>query len=149
MPQMTDTKHEDGTALRVQPYRTAAVVRDIMHMRVASPLYGEASCFRLHEGRLYIGRRSKRSSVIFLDSKKQTAVDIGANGTTLQSCCQAAVQPPSISSLQPYARVYAVVEADCLIGACRLSPHHTPYFRCAAASCASPLHVHISRQFWR
>ena len=50
MPQMTGTKHEDGTTLRVQPYRTGAVVGHIMHMRVASPLYAEASCFRLHEG---------------------------------------------------------------------------------------------------
>ena len=49
-PQMTGTKHEDGTTLRVQPYRTAAVVGYIMYMRVASPRYAEASCFRLHEG---------------------------------------------------------------------------------------------------
>ena len=47
---MTGTKHEDGTTLRVQPYRTAAVVGYIMHMRVASPRHAEASCFRLHEG---------------------------------------------------------------------------------------------------
>ena len=50
MPQMTGTKHENGTTLRVQPYRTAAVVGYIMHKRVVSPLYAEASCFRLHEG---------------------------------------------------------------------------------------------------
>ena len=49
-PQMTGTNHEDGTMLRVQPYRTAAVVGYIMYMRVASPRYAEASCFRLHEG---------------------------------------------------------------------------------------------------
>ena len=49
-PQMTGTKHEDGTTLRVQPYRTAAVVGYIRYMRVASPRYAEASCFRLHEG---------------------------------------------------------------------------------------------------
>ena len=49
-PQMTGTKHEDGTTLRVQPYHTAAVVGYIMYMRVASPRYAEASCFRLHEG---------------------------------------------------------------------------------------------------
>ena len=49
-PQMTGTKHEDGTTRRVQPYRTAAVVGCIMYMRVASPRYAEASCFRLHEG---------------------------------------------------------------------------------------------------
>ena len=49
-PQMTGTKHEDGTTLRVQPYSTAAVVGYIMYMRVASPRYAEASCFRLHEG---------------------------------------------------------------------------------------------------
>ena len=68
----------------------------------------------------------------------------------LRSCRTAAVQPPSISSLQLDARVAAVVEeADCLIGACHLSPHHTPYFRCAAASGAFPLHVHKSRQFRR
>ena len=47
-PQMTGTKHDEGTTLRVQPYRTAAVV-GYMHMRVASPRYAEASCFRLHE----------------------------------------------------------------------------------------------------
>ena len=47
---MTSTKHEDGTTLRVQPYRTAAVVGYTMHMRVASPRYAEASCVRLHEG---------------------------------------------------------------------------------------------------
>ena len=46
---MTGTKHEDGTALRAQPYRTA-VVGYIMYVRVASPRYAEASCFRLHEG---------------------------------------------------------------------------------------------------
>ena len=50
MPQMTGTKHVEGTTLREQPYRTAAVVGHIMHMRVASPFYAEASCFRLHEG---------------------------------------------------------------------------------------------------
>ena len=49
-PQMTGTKHEDGTTLRVQPYRTAAVVGYVMYMRVASPRYAEASCFRLREG---------------------------------------------------------------------------------------------------
>ena len=49
-PQMTDAKHEDGTTLRVQPYRTAAVVGYLMYMRVASPRYAEASSFRLHEG---------------------------------------------------------------------------------------------------
>ena len=38
------------TTLRVQPYRTAAVVGYIMYMRVASPCYAEANCFRLHEG---------------------------------------------------------------------------------------------------
>ena len=67
-------------------------------------------------------------------------MDIGADGTTLRSCRPAAVLPPSISSLQLYARVAAVVEADSLIGAfyarvaavveadsligaCHLSPH--------------------------
>ena len=30
-------------------------------------------------GRFWIGRRSKQSSVIFLESKKETAVDIGAD----------------------------------------------------------------------
>ena len=35
-PQMTGTKHEDGTTLRVQPYRTAAVVGYIMYMRAVS-----------------------------------------------------------------------------------------------------------------
>ena len=48
MPQMTGTKHEDGTTLRIRPYRAAGVVGHIMHMRVASSLYAEASCFRLH-----------------------------------------------------------------------------------------------------
>ena len=38
-PQLTGTKHEDGTTLRVQPYRTAAVVGYIMYMLVASPRY--------------------------------------------------------------------------------------------------------------
>ena len=66
------------------------------------------------------------SSVILLDYKQQTAVDIGADGTTLRSCRPAAVQSPSISSRQLYARVAAVVEADSLIRACLLSPHHTP-----------------------
>ena len=88
-PQMTGTKHEDGTTLRLQPYRTAAVVGCIMYMRVASPCYAKASCFR-----------SKQSSVLLLDYKKQTAVDIGADGTTLRSCRPAAVQPPSLKSLQ-------------------------------------------------
>ena len=47
---MTGTrKHEDSTTLRVQPCRTA-VVGYIMYVRVASPRYAEASCFRLHEG---------------------------------------------------------------------------------------------------
>ena len=49
-PQMTGTKNEDGTTLRVQRYRTAAVVGYIMYMCVASPRYAEASCFRLHDG---------------------------------------------------------------------------------------------------
>ena len=49
-PQMTGTKHEDGTTLRVQPYHTEAVVGYIMYMRVASSRYAEASCFRLREG---------------------------------------------------------------------------------------------------
>ena len=46
---MTGT-NEDGTTLRVQRYRTAAVMGYIMYMRVASLSYAEASCFRLHEG---------------------------------------------------------------------------------------------------
>ena len=49
-PQMTGTKHEDGTTLRVQLCRTAAVVRHIMYVRVASLRYAESSCFDLHEG---------------------------------------------------------------------------------------------------
>ena len=49
-PQMTATKHEDGTTLRVQPHRRAAEVGYIMYMRMASPRYAEASCFRPHEG---------------------------------------------------------------------------------------------------
>ena len=49
-PQMTGTKHEDGTTLRVQPCRKAAVVGYIMYVRMVSPRYAEASCFRLHEG---------------------------------------------------------------------------------------------------
>ena len=48
-PQMTGTKHEDGTTLRVQPYRTAAVVGYTMYLCVASRRYSEASCFRLHD----------------------------------------------------------------------------------------------------
>ena len=49
-PQMIGTRqHEDSTTLRVQPCRTAAVVGYIMHVRVASPRYAEASYFRLHE----------------------------------------------------------------------------------------------------
>ena len=47
---MTGIKHEDGTTLRVQTHRTAAVVGFIMYMRVASPRYAEASYFRLHVG---------------------------------------------------------------------------------------------------
>ena len=50
-------------------------------------------------------------------------MDKGADGTTLRPCRPATVQPPSISSLQLYARVAAV---DSLIRACHLSPHHTP-----------------------
>ena len=73
-----------------------------------------------------------------------------AQSTTLRSCRPAAVQPPSSSSLQLlYARVAAVVVADSLIGAWHLSPHHTPSSWCAAASDASQLHVHRSRQFRR
>ena len=49
-PQMTGTKHENGTTLRVQPYRAAAVVGYTIYMRVASPRYAEASCFRLQDG---------------------------------------------------------------------------------------------------
>ena len=40
---MTGTKHEDGTTLRVHPYRIAAVVGYFMYMRVASPRFAEAS----------------------------------------------------------------------------------------------------------
>ena len=77
---MTGTRqHEDSTTLRVLPCRTAAAVGYTMYVRVASPRYAEASWFRLHEGTIWIGRRSKQSSVIFLESKKQTAVDIGAD----------------------------------------------------------------------
>ena len=48
---MTGTRpREDSTTLRVQPCRTAAAVGYIMYVRVASPRYAEASCFRLHEG---------------------------------------------------------------------------------------------------
>ena len=47
-PQMTGTRqHEDNTTLRVQPCRTASVVTYIMYVRVASPRYAKASCFRL------------------------------------------------------------------------------------------------------
>ena len=46
-------QHEDSTTLRVQPCRTAAVVGHIMYVRVASPRYAEASCFRLHEGTIF------------------------------------------------------------------------------------------------
>ena len=48
---MTGTRQrENSTTLRIQPCRTAAVVGYIMYVRVASPRYAEASCFRLHEG---------------------------------------------------------------------------------------------------
>ena len=50
---MTGTKHEDGTTLRVQPCRTATAVGYIMYVRVASPRYAEASCFRLREGTIF------------------------------------------------------------------------------------------------
>ena len=74
-PQMTGTKHEDGTTLRVQPYRTAAVVRYIMNMRVASPRYAEASCFRLHEGtilnRTTINQNNPASFFLTVNSKQQ------------------------------------------------------------------------------
>ena len=76
---MTGTKHEDGTTLRVQPHRTAAVVEYIMYMRVASPRYAEASCFRLHEGTILNRTTIKTIQRILLDYKKQTAVDIGAD----------------------------------------------------------------------
>ena len=75
-PQMTGTKHEDGTTLRVQPYRTAAVVGYIMCMRVASPRYAEASCFLLHEGMILNRTTIKTIQLIFLDYKKQTAVPL-------------------------------------------------------------------------
>ena len=74
--QITVTKHEDGTTLRVQPYRTAAVVGYIMYMRVASPRYAEASCFRLHEGTILNRTTIKTIQLIFLDYKKQTAVPL-------------------------------------------------------------------------
>ena len=45
--QMTGTRqHEDSTTLREQPCRVAAVVGYISYVRVASPRYGAASCFR-------------------------------------------------------------------------------------------------------
>ena len=73
---------DPASPLRVsQPYRTAAVVGYIMYMRVASPRYADASCFRLREGTI-LNRTTikKQPSVIFLDSnKRQTAVDIGAD----------------------------------------------------------------------
>ena len=48
---MTGTRqHEDSTTLRVQLCRTTAIVGYIMYVRLASPRYAEASCFRLHEG---------------------------------------------------------------------------------------------------
>ena len=50
-----------------------------MYVRVASPHYAEASCFRLHEGTILNWTTIKTISVIFLQSKKQTAVDIGAD----------------------------------------------------------------------
>ena len=106
--QITVTKHEDGTTLRVQPCRTVSVVVGYkMYVRVVSPRYAEASCFCLHE-RMILNRTIKTIQRNFLDSKKQIAVDTGADGTTLRSCRAAAVQPPSTSSLQLYARVAAV-----------------------------------------
>ena len=75
-PQMTGTKHEHSTTLRVQPYRTAAAVGYIMYMRVASPRYAEASCFRLHEGTILNRTTIKTIQLIFLDYKKQTAVPL-------------------------------------------------------------------------
>ena len=77
---MTATRqHEDGTTLRVQPCRTAAVVGYIVYVRVASPRYAEASCFRLHEGSILNRATIKTIQRIFLEFKKQTAVDIGAD----------------------------------------------------------------------
>ena len=110
---MTGTKHEDGTTLRVQSCRTAAIVGYIMYMRVASPRCSEASWFGLHEGTILNRTTIKTIQRNLVDNKKQTAVDIGADGTTLRSCRRlAAVQPPSIKSLQLFACVAAVVEAD-------------------------------------
>ena len=148
-PQMTGTKHEDGPTLRVQPYRTAAVVGYIMYMRVASPRSAEASCFRLHEGTTFYRTTIKTiPSVILLDCKKHTAVDTGADGTTLTSYRPAGVQPPCTKRATLCA-CGCCCRSGSLIGACHLSPHNTPYFRCASTSCASPLHVHRSRKFGR
>ena len=60
-------------------HRTAAVVGYIMYVRVASPRHAAASCFRLHEGTILNRTTIKTSQRIFLDSKKQTAVDMGAD----------------------------------------------------------------------
>ena len=73
-PPTTGTRqHEDSTTLHVQPCRTAAVVEYIMYVRVASPRYAKASCFRLHEGTI-LDRTIKTTQRIFflnLKSKQQ------------------------------------------------------------------------------
>ena len=96
--------------------------------------------------RTYVNFRFKPG---FSARRGYTFISLFLHRAPLRSCRPAAVQPPSSSSLQLYARLAAVLVADYLIGAWHLSPHHTPSFWCAAASDASQLHVHRLRQFGR
>ena len=84
-PQMTCTRHEDSTTLRVQPCRTAAVGY-ITSVRVASPRNAAASCFCRSLSSVTPPYR------IFLLCCRCVGV--------LRSCRPAAVRPPSSSSLQ-------------------------------------------------
>ena len=62
---------------------------------------------------------------------------IFAQSTTIRSCHPAAVQPPSSSSLQLYARVASVAVADCFDRSVPFVTTPYPIFLlCAAASCA-------------
>ena len=63
---------------------------------------------------------------------------IFVQSTRLRSCRPEAVQPPSSSSLQLYARVAAVVVADCFEMSVPFVTHHIPYFCRASTACACP-----------
>ena len=74
----------------------------------------------------------------FLSLRVHVRFPILAQSTTLRSCRPAAVQPPSSSSLQLYARVAAVVVADCFDRSLRYSTRlYATTSLAAAASAAS------------